>query len=542
MAGLTVPYIDSAQLETDTGRRRISATPDAFGAQQARGAGAVAQGLGQVAEAADQVGQRFDEASALDLDNQLTAKIRDRFYNPDNGYLSTAMGRNAVDQRGQAEADIDGYATALAGQAGVTPRAQQLFLRQARQRVQGALGDIATHATAQTQAYLNQQSEGVVSQATNDAVAAFGDSAAVAANVDRATAELGRMRDRLGWSSDEYAARVQNVRSDINTRVITQMATSDPDGAEAMYARIRPTLTAQDAGELQTAMRVAQREHVDQIEGAGWQAYANGQSLQSLGPGVYRELTTNPLLGAAHARLVNAYQERARSFASGERVRDNAPAYQAALVSSYNSPSEFMRPGALEAFVARNAGQISNGDVTRLLQLRQQLQQNGQDVQTQQRAYNAVRGVAQGVLQPYGIDLTVSDRAPPQQRNQAAAFDAALLTAVQNYLATNGRPPAGEDVQTVIGQAVVGMHSADVQNLPQFRVQNDQGRSGHGAMFGGQAPAIAPTTEAVVPYGAIPQTQRRQVIASLRQRFHRNPTFGEVENEYAAYLNSQRGQ
>jgi len=77
------------------------------------------------------------------------------------------------------------------------------------------------------------------------------------------------------------------------------------------------------------------------------------------------------------------------------------------------------------------------------------------------------------------------------------------------------------------------MHDTDLQGLPDFRVHGDQGRAGTG---GAGAPAIAPTTEAVVPFASIPQGVRAQIASGLRARLRRNPTLGEVENAYATLL------
>ena len=104
----TIPLIqDSQQLQVGEGRQRVQSSPDAFGAQEARGLAQVGQGLGQVAQVSAEIDDNFNEARAYELDTELSRRIRDRLYNTESGYLSTQRGRNAIDGRAQVEADID---------------------------------------------------------------------------------------------------------------------------------------------------------------------------------------------------------------------------------------------------------------------------------------------------------------------------------------------------------------------------------------------------------------------------------------------------
>lgn len=534
----TIPLIqDSAQLETSTGRQSIQADANAFGGQEARGASAIAQGLGAVAQVAEQKDDEFDAANARELDNELNAQIQERLRNPENGYLNT-RGVNALDARDQVGADIDGLAAEIGGRAR-SPRARALYEDVARRRVTQELGNIAEHASRQSLEYQNEVAETAVRLATDNAVAGYADPTNVQRNILTADGEIARIGARMGWGADVIADRQRRVRSDISSRVIVQMATTDPEQAQAMYEMIRPSLTAQDAAELQTTMRAAQRESVERMEGLAWQAFANNRPLNSMGATEYQEFTTNPLYGQAHAQIANAYRVRAQSFADGApRARDNSPAYISAILAAERDASAFAAPGALEAFMAENAETLSPGDMVRLINRRSEM--NGgdgasQDVSAQRSTFNALRDVAAASLGAQGFDLRVTERSPRAQRQRVDAFDAALQRETQRWLAeNNGQSPAGEDIQIVIGRAIVGMRDADLGNLPEFRVDGNRGRTAE--RVDNRGTSVAPTTEAVVPYAAIPEATRLRIGTALQRRIGRVPTQGEVENAYAAYL------
>lgn len=524
----TIPLIqDSAQLDTGTGRQRISADANAFGALEARGAQAVSQGLQAVAGAASEIDDDFNEANARDLDNQLNQFAMQRLSDPEKGYLSQ-RGVNAIDGRAAAEEEIDAYAAELANNAR-NPRARALYQDVARRRVTTALGAIAEHAARETRAYQDDVSESAVRLATDNAVAGFADPVNVETNLRTADAEVARVGARNGWSPDVIADRQRRVRSDITSRVIVQLSTTDPAEAERYYELARETLTAQDAAELRTSMRVAQAAARERVTGMAWQAFANGQSLEEgMGAEAYQEFTTNPLYGQDHAQLRNAIRVRQQSYAEGGRVRDNSPAFIAALLASDQTPEEFTRPGQLEAYLSAHAGDLSPGDMVRLLSRRREMSSGeGSSAASQQSArYNALRNLSSAALLPYGLDLS------DDEDDRTRAFEAALLAAAQSS-------EPGEDPQITIGRAIVGMQDSSLQNLPQFRVEGNRGREGDPGERGGgrrRGTAVAPSSEAVVPYSAIPEASRLRIGTALQNRLRRVPTQGEVENAYAAYL------
>lgn len=545
MAGATLPILDSENLQVAGGRVQASASASAFGGLQAQAGQGLANALDKVSDVAAAKDEEFNQANALDLDNQLSARIRQRLYDPEKGYLATAHGQNAIDQRGQTEADLDTMAAEVGAQAR-GPQAAALYQRVARQRVDSALGQVASHATEQSNVYLNAQSESRIGEATDNAVAAFGDDAQVAANVAIATGEIASVARRQGMGEDWVTHKTREVQSDIYGRVLTQLATSDPSRAEAMFERIRPGLSAQEVGEMRTTMQVAQRQFVDNIEGQAWQAFANNQPLSSIGAAPYHEMITNPLLGQTHARLMEAYRTRAQSYANGSgRTRPDSPAFLAAQLAATSDPSLFLAPGRLEDYMATHAGDMAASDMSRLITMRQQMQQGAQDIQSQTSSFNALATASQAALAPYGIDLSISDSAASrsaagsQAASRANAYRASLMRANQQFFQSHGRAPAGDEVQHVIGQAVLGMRDQDVQNLPSFShglfQQSTNALRTHGRP-GLNSGAVAPVGATTVPVEMIPSGDHTRIATGLAQLLGRNPTVGEVQNFYAAEL------
>lgn len=514
----TIPLIqDSQQLQVGQGRQRTQASPDAFGAQEARASGAVAQGLGQVAQAAAEIDDDFNEAEARELDNQLSQRIRERLYNTTDGYLSTQRGRNAIDARAQVEADIDAYASELAG-AARNPRAAAMYQQVARQRVTSALGSIATYASEQNTAYQNEVTEARLNEFVDNAVAAYADPAAVAEQISAAVGvmqpdgsyrggELESAGRRLGWTPGVLDQRRRRFQSDVTSRVIVHLATIDPQAAEEMWTRARPMLTAQEAGELLTTIRGARREADEAAVDEAWTYVAGGQRIP---PEVWARVP-----GRARIDIQNEQRRRAEGGAgTGDRaliedlrvmaVADperfataDLRAVRGALGSSYDDL-------AIEQAEIRN-GRAESEDVTRV-----------------RTTFNALRDIAETTL---GVDLTPGERADDPERRRATAFEAALLREVQQFQAGNpGAPIDNEAANVLIGRAWVGMRGEGISR--------QEGR----VMGNGSRRRSAGPSEVVVPYRAIPREVALRIATRLQRRLGRQPTEGEVEGAYAAYL------
>lgn len=501
----TIPQIqDQEQLQVGVGRQRVQASPDAFGAQEARATGAVAQGLDKVGQVALEIDDDFNEAEALELDNELSRRMRDRLYNPESGYLATQRGRNAVDGRGQVEADIDTMVNELAGTAR-NERSAALFRSVAGRRAASAYGDVATYASQQSRLYQNEQSEGRINEAVDNAVAAYEDPAVVQANMNTAVAELERLREREGWSPEAYQSRVRRLQSDMSTRVIVSLAATNPEAAQEMYERIRPQLGAQEAGELLTTMRAAQREAEDGAIDEAWTYVAGGQRIP---PDVWQRVP-----GRARIDIQNEQRRRAEG-GSGAGDRNLIDALDIMPDEEFARADLWAVKGALGSNFRRMAERqrsVREGD-------------QSADVTDRRTRYNALLDIAGTTL---GIDLSAGERNPDRER--ATAYSAALLRETEAFFAANpGAPIDNETAQVLIGRAYVAMRGDGVSHL-QGRVEGDRGRA--------RDTRVRATTEVNVPFDSIDASLREQIRLGLRRRIGANPTRGEVENAYAAFLN-----
>lgn len=513
----TVPVIqDTADLETATGRQRNQASPDAFGAGQARGAAALAEGIGKVAEVAAHEDDLADETNARDLANQLSARIRTRLYNTNDGYLSTQRGINALNSRGQTEADIDTIANELAVNAR-NPRAAQRYRELAGQQVSGALGDVATHAAQENTNYQNTVSEAHIQEAMDNVVAHYGDPASVAGYTDAGISEIQRVGQLNGWDSEIVANRIRRFQSDATSRVIVATAATDPAAADQMYQRLLPTLSADDAAQLQTTIRAVRRQTEDDTIDQAWAYVSDGQRIP---PDLWQRVP-----GRARIDIQNELRRRAEG---GDGGGDRARATDL-QVMALSDPRAFAR-------VDLRAERSRLGESAyRQLALAQTQIQNGtedQTVEQQRTALTALIGTAGEALAPYGFDVSPTERAPQRDRDRANAFRGALLRELQTYQTQHpGQSPSAEDAQVLIGRAVVAMRGNNVPD--QLRIQNNGARSGN---RNGAVPSMG---EAVVPYELIPDDLRQGIVQNLQRRLGRVPSRGEVENAYSRYLSNE---
>jgi len=513
----TIPNLiqDSVQLDTGTGRQRVQASPDAFGAQEAQALQSVSRGLGVVADVAEQKVDEADEAEVLELDNEYSRRIRERLYAPETGYLSTARGRAAIDGREQVESDLDGIAAEIAQRAR-NPRVAAAFQGVAQRRLGSALGDVATYAADQTRTYHNEQSEGRINEFMDNAVAAYGDEAVVQANMMGAIGELERVRQRAGWSDEIYQSRVRQLRSDMTSRVIVQLAGTDPEAAQELYARVRPELSSDEAGQLLTTMRAAQREAEEGALDEAWAFVAGGQRIPA---DVWARVP-----GRARIDIQNEQRRRAEGGAG----TGNRQLYNDMRVLMMDDPDAFAR-----ADLGSQRGALGDENYLRLRAAQQELRQGAEpaDVAEQRTQFNAIRDVAATTL---NLDLTPAQGASASDRRRAADFNASLLRHVETWMASNpGQGIDTETAQVLIGRAWVSMRGRDVSR-DQGNVPRERGRSG--ARDGNRGTAVAATTEVVVPYAQIPRQAQIEIATRLNARLGRAATRGEIENAYAAYL------
>lgn len=541
-----IPIIqDSATLETATPRSRVQADASDLGATEARGLAQLGQGVGAVAEAASQIDDTFSEAEARDLDAQLAGQLRKRLRDPEAGYLNQ-RGRNAVDGRAAVETDIDTMVGETAARAS-NPRAEAMFRAVAARRRESALGQVADWSSQQTNAYQDQVAEARIQEFIDDAVAAYADPAAVQENVAAGQRELATQGARLGWDEATLAQRQRQFQSDVLSRTVVSLAVTDPAAAEDMYLRIRPDLTAQDAGELLTTMRAAQAQARERVTGAVWQAYANGQDPRGLAE--WEDFTSNPLFGREHETFNEYRRQRALSGATNslavrrsELAGDTLEAQGALnpralmLLSDYATgrlnvdvrrprqpapemtPEEFRAETGYTPEQARGLfNQLNPDDLLRVLNRR-----DGQtDNSAIDRAYEDVIRVAEPMAQSMGLSVSGTGQRNIETRG---AFRAYLYREVQSYVTENGQRPDDAAVEQIARRAL--LHTNAIGSTT-----DEQGRP----ITSGNRYAFQP-----VPYSQIPRDVRAAIENQWRLQRGTMPSHSDVEARYADYLRAQQ--
>ena len=535
---IQLPQLDRENLVIPDRNLRTQASPNDFGAQEAQALGAVAQGTQRVAEVAHQIDDDYNEANAQELDTELSRRIRDRLYNPESGYLSTARGRTAVDQRAQVEADIDGLATEV-GQQARSPRAAQMFSRAARARADSALGQIATHATEQTRAYQNEQSEAVISESVDNAVAGYHEPAIVAANIDTAIGEIQRLAQREGWDDTIVQNRVRRVQSDVNSRVIVQLAAVDPNGAEEYYQRILPTLTAQDAAELRTTMRAAQTQARERVTGAVYQALANGQDYRAIPE--WSDFTSNPLFGTEHEAFNEHLRARARAAAEGST---NAARISRAVGNDFLALAADTRNGGdetLDLIVRAGQGTLRVGEARGG---HTAAGANRIDMTSQEFEQRTGISYAEAVARFRALQGDDLRQVLTAVNNRAQSQVAAISSVVENIL--DYAEPAAQAAGVNIEGRGNEQRRAQLRTYVFRRVQaaTEAGRPvdveaitrdaladvSRGGLFSSRRRGFQPT-----PYGEIPQADRDAIEERFRRSRGRDPSHDEVVDLYDEY-------
>jgi hypothetical protein len=286
-----------------------------------------------------------------------------------------------------------------------------------------------------------------------------------------------------------------------------------------MYRRVRPSLSAQEAGELLTTLRAAIRQAEDDIIDEAWAYVSNGQRVPA-------DLWAR-VPGRARIDIQNEQRRRAEG---GARRGDSF------LIDSLDvmDDRDFAR---VDLMAIRSA---LGSSFERMASRQREIREGTQDrtVEQQRTTFNALVTTAENALAPYGLDFTITEGMPDDERRTAVAFRAALQRELQAFQAAGGVTPTADEAQILIGRAWVGM-SGDLVTREQGRVQGDRGRSGAPGERGDgrrRGTRVNPTTQVNVPYAAIDPRMSEAIRASLRRRLGDDPTQGEIENAYAAIL------
>jgi len=571
-----VPVIqDRLDLEVPGVRSRVQSSPNAFGAQSAEALGALAAKAGGMVSAWD---AKQDENDAKELDNQLSALIREQLYNPEQGYLTTQRGKNAVDGRQGAVEGLRTRAEEIASRARSRSSAT-LFRDVASRRLNDAVTTIYRHADEQNDVYEDELSDSRLKEFTNNAVASYQDPSAVQAQIAGGMGEIATIARRRGWSPEQTTERTRTFQSGVLSATIRRLGHDDPNQAQQIFDSVRGAMTAVDVSETENALRegtllarsqaetdrifgeftdyadrldaareiedpflrdkvedaVVQRQARNEaryasLKGRVFQAYANGRPLSSLSAEDRLALTTEPELGQFHAQIQDAYRSRAASYASGERVRSDGPIYHMMLRMAGSDRNAF-RAAMEDPNVL--AG-MSQGDITELLKMLNS-QEEGGGVTASNQIFRAVADVAEPMLRPYGVDLHAKPDDPVRR-----AFEYSLSREIEAHVRdSGGRMPNQQQLNGIIGRAIVNMDIDSVRGLPSSITAPREARNADGRRLATVGGIRQGDNTIGVPYDIIPVEERDAIQRRLRAIRGRQPNREEVVREYAGNLRGQ---
>lgn len=496
-----VPIIqDSAQLQTDTGRRRNQADANAYGAAEARALGAVSEGLSNVAEVAAEKQDELAETRARELDNELSRRLRDRLYNTETGYFSTARGRNALDRRAQVESDIDAIVNELAASA-PDERSRRLFADVGRRRATDALGDVAVYAARQADEYRNTVSEAAIEESISNAIAVYDDPVQRAAHMDTGVAEIQRLAERMGWDEQVRDNRIRQYQSDLNARVIVQLAQNDPERAETMFQTIAPSLTAEERAQLSATMRGVRRQAEENITDEAWTYVSEGRAIP---PELWARVP-----GRARIDI----QDYRRRRAEGGDGSGDRRLYTDIMDEALSDPEAF---GRRDLRAERGA----LGDRLYLdLRERQERVRNGEGLSgaLDDRFINRAMARAHTQWRIAGLPLTASGEPSADADADDVARYAELRTDFMGLLERFTRDQGREPTE------------AEINDLAR-RLTVERRRASNGILGFGRREAVR-LSDQYVPYSQIPPQDRARVAALLQEE-GLPATPSNIESEY----------
>lgn len=228
-----------------------TASPDAFGASIARGAGALAQGVDRASDALQLLQDKEDEAIVKERVNALQDWRRDALYNPENGFLNT-QGQDAVNRRGEFEQSVFDSRSNIGN--GLTGRQRELFDGAADQLEDQTLNATIQHTSQQRKVWINDASAARIQTFADDAVVAFADDRMVAQSIAGGGREIMEQAALNGWDDATTQRKLEEYQSAVLKNVILRRTQDDPLAAQRYFEANRDRLTGQNAYELEVAM------------------------------------------------------------------------------------------------------------------------------------------------------------------------------------------------------------------------------------------------------------------------------------------------
>lgn len=225
-------YTQSATLRPEFQQGiQVRANPDAFGAAQGRGLQEATQGLGQAAQAVAEIQQFDDMNAAKEADTQYADWAREAMYGA--GGFMTLEGRNAVDARSA----FDEMAAEKRKEFGsnLSPGAARSYDEASGARLQSIEQNSITHSASARKQWFKDASEARLDTFAEDAVAAYGDPAAIDFNIAAGQAEIREQGAMLGWDADTLKNREAEYVSTVRMNTGMRMMSDDPIAAEKYY-------------------------------------------------------------------------------------------------------------------------------------------------------------------------------------------------------------------------------------------------------------------------------------------------------------------
>lgn len=243
---------------TDLGARPVPRSNRAIATVRNAGAvGNAVEGIGGALGHAADVVQRVQiiqgEAEAKELDNEFTAASREMLYTGEGAYF-TLQGKDAVTQRKVVEDRLRRLAEEHVGRArsGIARNSLQDVLNR---RINGSLTDIGQYSVRHAEVWADQQSEGRISQAEQDAILFHGDPVKSAVMWNTIQSEILSKADRKGWDAEFTQSELRKARGKLDGAVVKSLLNSDVGRAADYLSSHRDTIDWDDQIQLDAVIK-----------------------------------------------------------------------------------------------------------------------------------------------------------------------------------------------------------------------------------------------------------------------------------------------
>lgn len=261
---LTVPQQENAPFRP-VYQSAAGATPEAFGAIQARG-------LQRLGDQASRVGDRIAELAARQLieNNEREAKRLDVEYSrrlrtiafgdgtPDNpGYYNT-RGENALSALGSVQEQIAKARDELLSST-TNPRVREMFGMASEIRQENQLEGIFRYASKQRELANDAVSEARIAEARDDAATAWADPKLLAQSEALVRSEVMDMAERNGWADEVVASKMEAEVTAVYAAAIQNAALADVGSARQLFEAVRSKVDGVGQATLERTLQVAER-------------------------------------------------------------------------------------------------------------------------------------------------------------------------------------------------------------------------------------------------------------------------------------------